>query len=105
MALAIFTKLQLLAGDVKIDPNLNAGPGGPIAEKLVNWLAALMLLACAVGALFGVGKWVLGSRDGHPGQVQSGRNWVGLALLGAFIIGALPALINFFNSLGTTVHK
>jgi len=54
VALAIFTRLQLLAGDVKIDPNLGAGPGGPTAERLVNWLAALMLLGCAVGALFGL---------------------------------------------------
>lgn len=105
MALATFIKLQLLAGDISINPNLNAGPGGATFEKLVDWLAGLTLLACAVGALFGIGKWVLGSRDGHPGQVQSGRNTVGVAMGAAFGIGALPALINFFNSLGTTVHK
>jgi hypothetical protein len=105
VALAAFIKLQLLAGDVSINPNLNAGPGGATAERLLNWLAGITLLACAAGALFGICKWVLGSRDGHPGQVQSGRNWVGVALLGAFGVGALPAFINFLNSLGTTVHK
>jgi hypothetical protein len=105
VALATFVKLQLLVGAVSINPNLNAGPGGATFEKLVDWLAGIMLLVCAVGALFGIGKWVLGSRDGHPGQVQSGRNMVGIAMLGAFVIGALPAFINFLNSLGTTVHK
>lgn len=105
MALAIFIRLQLLAGDVSINPNLSAGPGGATAERLLNWLAGLTLLACAAGALFGICKWVLGSQDGHPGQVQSGRRWVGVALLGAFGVGALPAFINFLNSLGTTVHK
>lgn len=105
MALAAFIKLQLLAGDISINPNLNAGPGGATAERLVNWLAGITLVVCAAGALFGVCKWVLGSRDGHPGQVQSGRNWVGVALLGAFIVGALPAFINFLNTLGGTVHK
>ena len=105
MALAIFVKFQLLAGEVKIDPDLKAGPGGATFEKLVDWLAGITLLACAAGALFGICKWVLGSRDGHPGPVQSGRNWVGVALLGAFGVGALPAFINFLNSLGTTVHK
>jgi hypothetical protein len=105
VALATFVKLQLLAADVSITPNLNAGPGGPTAQRLLNWLAGLTLLACAAGALFGICKWVLGSRDGHPGQVQSGRNWVGGALLGAFGVGAAPAFINFLNSLGTTIHK
>lgn len=105
MALAIFIRLQLLAADVSINPNPNAGPGGPTAERLLNWLAGLVLLACAAGALFGIGKWVLGSQDGHPGQVQSGRRWVGVALGCAFLVGALPAFINFLNSLGTTVHK
>jgi hypothetical protein len=105
VALAIFVRLQLLVGGVKVNPNLNAGPGGATFETLVDWLAGIMLLVCAVGALFGVGKWVLGSQDGHPGQVQSGRRMVGIALGGAFIIGALPALIDFFQSSGGTVHK
>jgi hypothetical protein len=30
---------------------------------------------------------------------------VGIAMLGAFVIGALPALIDFFQSSGGTVHK
>lgn len=105
MALAIFVRLQLLAGKVSINPNLNAGPGGETFEKLVNWLAGIMLVVCAIGALFGIGKWVLGSHDGHPGQVQSGRRMVGIAMAGAFLIGALPALIDFFESSGGTVHK
>lgn len=105
MALATFVKFQLLAGAVKVDPNLNAGPGGPTLEKLVNWGAGLMLLACAAGALLGIGQWVLGNHSTRASQVDAGKTKVFVAVACAFLIGALPALINFFEGLGSTVHK
>jgi hypothetical protein len=105
VALATFVRLQLLVGGVKVNPNLNAGPGGPTIEKLLDWLAGLMLVACAAGALYGVGQWVLGSHSSRASQVDSGKTKVGIGLGGAFIIGALPALIDFFLSTGGTVHK
>jgi hypothetical protein len=105
VALATFVKLQLLAGAVQINPNLNAGPGGATLERMVNWLAGVMLLACAAGALLGIGQWVLGSRGNNVGQVDAGRTKVAIAAIGAFLVGALPAIINFFESLGGAVHK
>jgi len=103
VALATFVKLQLLVGAVKIDPNLNAGPGGPTLERLLDWAAALALLACAAGALFGIGQWVLGSQSSRASQVDSGKHHVFVALGCAFLIGALPAFINFLDGLGGTV--
>lgn len=103
MALATFLRLQLLTGGVDINPNLSAGPGGSVLEKLVNWGAGLMLLACAAGALVGIGQWVLGSHSTRASQVDAGKTKVGVSVGCAFLIGALPALINFFQSLGGTV--
>lgn len=105
MALATFLRLQLLVGGVSVNPNLNAGPGGPTLEKLVDWAAGLVLLACAAGALLGIGQWVLGSHSTRASQVDAGKTKVFVSLGCAFIIGALPALINFFEGLGSTVHK
>jgi hypothetical protein len=104
VALATFVKLQLLASAaVKVDPNSNALPGMPAAEKLVDGLAAFILLGCAAGALLGIGQWVLGSRTNNYSQADSGRSKVAIAAGGAFLVGALAAIINFFVTAGGAV--
>ena len=104
MALATFVKFQLLSSAaVKVNPNSNALPGMPAAEKLVDGLAAFILLGCAVGALLGIGQWVLGSRTNNYSQADSGRSKVAIAAGGAFLVGALAAIINFFVTAGGAV--
>lgn len=104
MALATFVNPQLLLGAaVKVNPNSNALPGMPAAEKLVDGLAAFILLGCAAGALLGIGQWVLGSRTNNYSQADSGRTKVAIAAGGAFLVGALAAIINFFVTAGSAV--
>lgn len=104
MALAILVKFQLLTNAaVSVKPNPTALPGLPAAEKLVNGLAAFILLACVVGALFGIGQWVLGSKSNNYSQADSGRSKVAIAAGGAFLVGALATIINFFESAGGAV--
>jgi hypothetical protein len=88
---------------VSVKPNPTALPGMPAAEKLVDGLAAFVLLGCVAGALIGIAQWVLGSRTSNYSQADSGRNKVGAALLGAFGVGALAAIINFFLAAGSAV--
>lgn len=104
MALAILARFPLLlSAAVKVNPNSKALPGMPAAEKLVDGLAAFMLLGCAAGALLGIGQWVLGSRTNNYSQADSGRTKVAIAAGGAFLIGALAAIINFFQTAGSAV--
>lgn len=93
----------VLAAAVKVNPNPDALPGMPTAEKLVNGGAAFIILACVAGALFGIGQWVLGTRHGNVGQADAGKSRVLAAVLGAFAVGALAAIINFFVSAGGQV--
>lgn len=104
MALATLAKLPpLLEAAVKVKPNSTALPGMAAAEKLVDGLAAFVLLGCAAGALLGIGQWVLGSRTNNYSQADSGRTKVAVAAGGAFLVGALAAIINFFLSAGGAV--
>lgn len=104
VAIAIFFKFQALTtAAVSVKPNPTALPGLPAAEKLVNGLAAFILLACVVGALFGIGQWVLGSKSNNYSQADSGRSKVAIAAGGAFLVGALATIINFFESAGGAV--
>jgi Family of unknown function (DUF6112) len=93
--------LRLAAVSVKPDPN--GLPGMPAATKLVDGLAAFVLLACVVGFLLGVGQWVLGSKTSNFSQSDSGKSKVLVSALGAFGVGAVAAIINFFLNAGTAL--
>jgi hypothetical protein len=102
--LASLLKLQLaLEGAVKVKPDPNGLPGTPALEKLVNGLAALALLACVAGVLIGAAQWALGSKSNNYSHTSDGKQKVLYGLLGAFVIGAGAALINFFYTSGSAV--
>jgi len=104
VALATFVKLQLLlVGAVSVKPNPTALPGLPALEKLIDGLAAVALLACVAGVLIGAAQWALGSRSNNYSHASDGRSKVMYGLLGAFVIGAAAAIINFFYSSGQAV--
>lgn len=88
---------------VSIKPDPEALPGMPAATKLVDGLAAFMLVGCAAGFLIGIGKWVFGSRTSNFSQSDSGRGMVFASVAGAFGIGAAAAIINFFLNAGTAL--
>ncbi|MFN8215148.1 MAG: hypothetical protein U0R71_00990 [Solirubrobacterales bacterium] len=88
---------------VSVKPNPSGLPGMPAATKLVNGLAAFVLLGCVVGFLLGVGQWVLGSRTSNFSQSDSGKSKVLVSVLGAFGVGAVAAIINFFLDAGTAL--
>ncbi|HVX31888.1 MAG TPA: hypothetical protein VHA80_02010, partial [Solirubrobacterales bacterium] len=73
---------RLAAVAVKPDPD--GLPGMPAATKLVDGLAAFILLACVAGFLLGVGQWVLGSKTSNFSQSDSGKSKVLVSVLGAF---------------------
>lgn len=105
MALALFTKLQILtaATGVTVKPDSNALPGVPAAEKLLNGLAKYVLIACVAGGLLGIGQWALGSRTNNYSQADSGKSKVAIAAGGAFLVGAMAAIVNFFVAAGGAV--
>lgn len=104
MALAVLVRLQLAAGSVvKVKPNPSGLPGTPALEKLVDGLAAVALLGCVAGVLIGAAQWALGSRSNNYSHASDGKSKVLYGLLGAFVIGAAAAIINFFYSSGSAV--
>jgi membrane associated rhomboid family serine protease len=103
VVLAIFVKLQLAASKVHVEPNPKGLPGTPALEKLVDGLAALALLGCVVGVLIGAAQWALGSKSNNYSHASDGKSKVLYGLLGAFVVGASAALINFFYNSGSAV--
>lgn len=95
--------LAAAKSEVAVNPDPNGLPGMPEATKLINGLAAAVLLACVAGLLLGIAQWVLGSKTSNFSQADSGRSKVLVSLLGAFGVGAAAAVINFFLSAGSAV--
>jgi Family of unknown function (DUF6112) len=88
---------------VTVTPNPDGLPGMPAATKLVDGLAAFVLLGCVAGFLLGVGQWVLGSKSSNFSQSDTGKTKVLVSILGAFCVGAVAAIINFFLNAGTAL--
>ena len=103
--LATLAKAQLAIESVAVNvkPNPDALPGMGALDKLVDGLAQAALLACVVGILIGAAQWAFGSRTNNYSHASDGKQKVLYALLGAFVIGAGSALINFFYSSGSAV--
>jgi Family of unknown function (DUF6112) len=88
---------------VNVNPDPGGLPGTGALGKLIDGLAALALLACAGGLLIGAAQWALGSRSNNYSNVSDGKSKVMYSLLGAFLVGAGAALVNFFYTSGTAV--
>jgi hypothetical protein len=95
--------LTTVLAQVSAKPDPGGLPGSSVAEKLVNGLFFYTLLACLAGLLISVLIWVFSSRAQNYHHAATGRQGTIIAAGGAMIAGAAPALINFFQTLGSQV--
>ncbi len=95
--------LYYVLADVSAKPDPAGLPGSSVAEKLINGLFFHTLLGCLAGLLLSVLIWVFSSRAQNYHHAATGRQGTIVAAGGALIAGAAPALINFFQTLGTQV--
>lgn len=97
------TVLHLLA-DVSLTPDPNQLPGGSVLQDLTNGLAGWALILALVGLVVGAAAWALGAHSQNYHQSMVGRRAVLVSALAALLIGAAPALINFFFHAGVSVQ-
>ena len=87
--------------DVSMSPSMSQLPGGDTLQGLVNGLGAWALVAALVGLVVGAAAWALGVHSQNFQQSLVGRRAVLVSGLAALLIGAGPAIINFFYGAGT----
>ncbi|MBW3662705.1 MAG: hypothetical protein KY469_06370 [Actinobacteria bacterium] len=94
----------LTLAQVAGDPDPSHLPGGQVLQQLTDgimgWGLILALIALVVSAV----TWALASNSNNYQYAVSGRRGVIIAGLAALLIGAAPAIINFFFDTGTTVR-
>jgi hypothetical protein len=90
--------------DVTLNPQPTQLPGGSALQNLTNGLGGWALILSLVGLLIGAASWALGAHTQNYQQSFFGRRAVLVSGLAALLIGAAPALINFFFHTGLSVH-
>jgi Family of unknown function (DUF6112) len=91
------------AAKVSVNPDPGGIPGFGAAQKIVNALVAFGLLAATAAFAIGAAQWGWGSRNQNYSQATDGKEKMLKAIGGAFGLGAVAAIINFFYGAGTGV--
>ena len=89
---------------VTLDPDPSNLPGGAVLQELTNGLGGWALVLALVGLLIGAAAWALGAHAQNYHQAFNGRRTVVVSGLAALLVGAAPAIINFFFHAGQGVH-
>ncbi|MDA8373037.1 MAG: DUF6112 family protein [Actinomycetota bacterium] len=90
--------------DVSVTPDMNALPGGAALQSIANGAAAWALVISLLGLLIGAAIWAIGAHSSNYQQTYTGKRTLIASALAAVLVGAAPALINFFFHLGQSVH-
>ncbi len=89
--------------NVVLNPSVGDLPGGSVLQRLTDGLGGWALVLALVGLVVGAAAWALGVHSQNFQQSLVGRRAVLVSALAALLIGAAPALINFFFHAGQGV--
>jgi hypothetical protein len=101
--MSLLTNLVLAATGVGGQPDPNGLPGSTALEKLISGLAFWALLASLGGLLISAAVWALSAHSGNYHHASLGRRGTIISAVAAFLVGAAPAIVAFFEDLGKTV--
>jgi hypothetical protein len=88
---------------VSAKPNLHGLPGSNVLQKLIDGAQGWGLALSLLGLFVGMAVWGVASHVHNPHHALRGRSAALVSAAAALAIGAGPALVNFFSSLGHQV--
>jgi len=92
------------ASGVTLNPATGNLPGGDVLQSLTDGIGGWALVLALVGLLIGAAAWALGAHSQNYHQAFNGRRTVMVSGMAALLIGAAPAIVNFFFHAGQSVH-
>lgn len=102
--MSLLTHLVLADAGISGQPDPNGLPGSSALQQLINGIAFWALLASLGGLLISAAVWALSAHSGNYHHATVGRRGTIVSAIAAFLVGAAPAIVNFFENLGKTVH-
>ncbi len=97
------SRVVTLAQKVNLNPDPGKLPGGDVLQSLTNGIAGFALILCLIGLVLSAGLWALGSNSNNYQQTFVGKRGFAVCAMGALLIGAAAAIINFFYGAGQGV--
>ena len=94
----------IVAQVVDADPDVSQLPGGAVLQQLTDGIMGFSLVFALIALVVSAVAWALGSNSNNYQYAVAGRRGVLVAGLAALLIGAAPALVNFFFDAGTAVR-
>ncbi|MCL4313135.1 MAG: DUF6112 family protein [Actinobacteria bacterium] len=91
-------------GQVSMNPNTSNLPGGHLLQQVVNGIGGWALVLALIGLVVGAATWALGVHSQNYQHSFIGRRAVLVSGLAAVLIGAAPAIVNFFFHAGQGVR-
>ena len=104
MSVLASTPLVIRLADVSLTPDPGQLPGGGTLQQLTNGIGGWALIAALVGLVVGAAAWALGAHSQNYQQSYIGRRTVLVSGVAALLIGAAPAIVNFFFRAGVGAH-
>jgi hypothetical protein len=95
--------ILILAQKVNLHPDPGKLPGSEQLQSLTDGIGGFALISCLIGLVIGAALWALGSNSNNYQQTVIGKKACLVCWLGAMLIGAAPAIINFFYAMGHRV--
>lgn len=95
---------SVVAQVVDARPDPSQLPGGEVLQSLTNGIMGWGLILALVALMVSAITWALGANSQNYQYAVAGKRGVLIAGLAALLIGAAPAIVNFFFSAGTAVR-
>jgi len=92
------------ATGVTLNPDTGNLPGGDVLQSLTDGIGGWALVLAPGGLLIGAAARALGAHSHNYHQSFNGRRTVIVSGMAALLIGAAPAIVNFFFHAGQSVH-
>ena len=103
MIMSLLSSFIVAATGIGGKPDPNGLPGTSALESLISGVAFWALLAALAGLLVSSAVWALSSHSGNYHHASLGRRGTLVSAAAAFLVGAAPAIVAFFEDLGKTV--
>jgi Family of unknown function (DUF6112) len=87
---------------VNFTPDFTALPGAGPFQHVINGVGAFALFLSLAGVIIGGAMWGIGSLSSNYHQAAVGKRATLYSIVGAVIVGAAAALVNWAFGLGQT---
>lgn len=91
------------AQSIEINPSSDGLPGGELFQKIVDWGGQVGIWLVVLAFVIGAGMWAAGGLSGSPQTAARGQKAIGVAIVGAILLGGAKAILNLVYQAGGTI--